>query len=83
MLSALDNNWSVVVANIWKDQNNWARISWILGQEGLDTRTEGVFLKVVVQVVLLFGPDLWVITPHIDRTLGGFNHQVDRRLMGK
>ena len=33
--------------------------------------------------MLLFGVDMWVVTPPMGRVLGGFQDQVARRLMGR
>ena len=39
--------------------------------------------KGVVQQVLLFGAETWVVTPKMDRALSGFLHGVARRLTGR
>ena len=39
--------------------------------------------KDVVQVVLLFRSEMWVLTPRISQTLGEFQHKVARKIMGK
>ena len=36
----------------------------------------------VVQVVFLYESDMWVMSPHVGRTLGGFRHRVAHRLTG-
>ena len=43
----------------------------------------GFFFKAVVQAVLLFGLDTWVVTPCMGRDLGGVQDQVVIRLMGR
>ena len=48
--------------------------------EGDGTHTLGTFNKVVVQVNLLFGLEIWAMTSNIGRILGGFHHQVDHRI---
>ena len=80
---ATDNNFPEVVTNISRSRNNWARVSRILGCEGLNSWTSGDFIKVVIQAVLLFGFDTWVVTPHVGRTLGGFRNSVDHQITGK
>ena len=82
ILSASGNDWPAVVANMWKAWKKWYQISRILGREGGDTRTLGMFYKAVVQVVLLFISDNWVMTLIIGSTLGGFHHWVAHRLTG-
>ena len=34
-------------------------------------------------MVLIYGSDTWVLTPHMQRVLGGFHHRVARRLTGR
>ena len=42
----------------------------------------GVFFKAVVQAVLLFVSETWVMTPRIGRALGSFQHRVARQIAG-
>ena len=37
----------------------------------------------VVQFLLLYGSETWVMKLHIGRVLGRFNHRVDLRLTGR
>ena len=43
----------------------------------------GFFFKAVVQVVLLFGEETWVVPSFMGKYLGGFHTQVARRLTGR
>ena len=36
----------------------------------------GTFFKAVVEATFFFGSNIWVMTPNIVRTLGGFHHRV-------
>ena len=54
----------------------------ILGREGLDMITAGRFFVGVVQAVLLFGSETWVLTPLLDKSLKGFHHRVVRPMAG-
>ena len=42
-----------------------------IGKIGKNPRVLGMFFKAVVQAVILFGSEMWVMTPAWDRTLGG------------
>ena len=53
-------------------------MSRVLGWEGEDSRTLGVFYREVVQVVLIFGSETWVMSPRIRKNLGRFHHWVIR-----
>ena len=74
VMPASDENWKVVISNIWKEQRKWAQLLRVLGWEGKDTPTSGNFYLAVVQAVLLFGLDIWVMSPRIGSTLGGLHH---------
>ena len=41
------------------------------------------FFKAVVQAVLLFGAETWVLTPRIERALESFMHGAARRITGR
>ena len=49
----------------------------------MDAWTLVQIYSAVVQSVLLYGSDIWVMTPRIRRLLGGFHHRVARRLTGR
>ena len=70
------DNWPAVAGNLIKDWKSWMRMKRILGREGADPRISGLFLKAVVQAVLLFGLETWVLTPRMERALGSFQHRV-------
>ena len=55
----------------------------VLSREGADAWTLGRIYVAVVQVVMIYGSEKWVTTPHIGRVLGGFHHRVDHRLTGR
>ena len=80
MLTDLDDDWPEGVDNLRKTLKWWARMSSILGREGADPRTSGNFYKVAVQATLLFGAELWVMSPWIGRILVSFHHRVNRCL---
>ena len=58
----------------------WYELPMIFWPEGVNTRAKGIFFKVLVQVVLLFGLEMWVTTPHMVRALGIFQNRVDHCL---
>ena len=57
-------------------------LSCLLGQEGDDTRASGVFYVAVVQSILIFGSDSWVIMPCIMQALGSLYNWVIRKISG-
>ena len=71
IMTTSDDDWTAVVGDLWKAQNSWTRLSRILGREGASTSMSGMFCKAVVQAVIIFGTEKWVMTPHIGKSLGG------------
>ena len=49
----------------------WKKKIGILIREGAESRVSGFFFKSVVQAVLLFGSETWVVNPFTERDLGG------------
>ena len=83
IMTAGDNNWTVVAGNLLKAQKSWGRLARILSMEGADNRVSGTFFKAVVQQVLLFGAETCVLTPRIERELESFMHGAARRITGR
>ena len=80
---AVEDNWPAVVANLRKARKVWARLSRILGIKVVDWRMLGRLCVAAMQATLLLGLETWVVIYHMARTLGGFHHQVVRRIMEK
>ena len=83
IMTASDNDWLAVVGNTRKNRKSWVCLTRILRREGAIPRVSGMFFKAVVQAVLLFGSETWVMTPCMGRTLGGVQHRVARRITGR
>ena len=81
-MTVSDEDLPEFVGNLRKERKIWARLSRILGREGANPRVSGMFFKAVVQAVLLLGAEMWVITPRIGLSLGGFQHRVDWKING-
>jgi hypothetical protein len=62
LLLNMDEDWLAVYAHLHKAQKSWTRISHILARGGATPRVSGIFYKVVVQSILLFGLERWVVT---------------------
>ena len=82
-MKARDNDWPAVATNLVKTRKSWGRLLWILSLKGADKRVSGNFFKAVVQAVLPFWADTWVLTPRIERALDSFVHGAARRITGK
>ena len=82
-LMASDDDWPAVVGNIRKARKKLAQLSRILGREEANPQVSGIFFKAVLQAVLLFRSETWVMTPCMGRVLGGFQHRVAKQITGR
>ena len=72
MISATDDDWPAVVRNLARTKSVWRMMSRILSREGATPRVSGFFLKAMIQAVLLFGAETWLVTSYMGKALGGF-----------
>ena len=83
VMTAGDDDWPEVAGNLAKAQKSWGRMQGILRREGAMPRISGNFFKAVVQQVLLFGAEMWVVTPKMERALSLLLHGAARRITGR
>ena len=74
VMTAVDDDWPAVAEKLLKARKSWGRLLRILSREGMEKRVSGNFFKVVVQAVVLFGEETWVLTLRIDLALESFLH---------
>ena len=53
-----------------------------LGREGAYKIMTGRFYVEVLQVMLLFGSNMWFLNPRLEESLEGFHHQEERKMAG-
>ena len=83
LLTLTDDDWPPYIFNLQKARKICSRMSRILGWEDTDDRTPGCFYIAIVQAILIFGTETWVVTPDIGQLLGVFHHRLVRWILGK
>ena len=78
-----DDDWPEVVRNFCCSRQEWARMDRVMIREGLYARTLGQIYLALVQSVLIYRSEIWVLNPRMQRVLGGFHHRVAHRLTGQ
>ena len=58
--------------NLSRAREVWQRMARILRRDGAAPRDTGFFFKAVVQEIMLFILETWVVTPPMGNALGGF-----------
>jgi hypothetical protein len=82
LLAYDDNNSQAMRANLKKARKSWARVSRVLRAENASLKVCGVFYKAVVQAVLLFGSEMWKLSPLSLKSLEGFHIRAAGCMMG-
>ena len=72
VISAADDYCTMVVRNLSQAQLLWQSIIKIISREGAAPQVSRFFFKAVVQLVMLFGAETWVVTPTWAGYWGGF-----------
>ena len=83
VMTTEDDEWTVVVGKLRKDQKSWAQMASIMVQEGAFSWVLGVLFKAVVQTVLLLGSETWVLITRMGKILGSFQNRVTRKITGR
>ena len=78
-----NSDWATLYRNLKKALKRWGLVSRVLEKTGASARVRGMFYKVVVQTVLLYGCETWTVTDSMLKVLEGFHHRIARRISGK
>jgi hypothetical protein len=82
LVSYDDNDSQAMRSNLTKVRNSWAQISHVLRAENASPKVCGVFYKATVQAVLLFGSEMWKLSPSSLKSLEGFHIRAACRMAG-
>lgn len=82
-ISSTDDDWPAIHLNLSKARSQWGMVSKVLRREKAAPKIAAMFYKAVVQSVLLYGAETWVVTPTVLQKLGGFHKRIARQLANK
>ena len=83
VLANNDDDWPAIRANIQKARKRWSQVSQILVREGADSGTMAYFYKAIVQAVLLYGAESWVLTERTWKAVNSFHNRCARYIAGE
>ncbi len=73
LLSQDDDDVQAVRNQLCKVRGTWARIGQVLRRENAPPRVSAEFYKAIVQSVLLYGSETWVLSPAVMARLEGYH----------
>jgi len=80
LLSMDDTDTQAIRANLAKARTAWKMFHRLLRGQNMSPRVCGMFFKAVIQAVLLYGSESWVLTRSALRCLEGFVYQAACRM---
>jgi hypothetical protein len=83
LLSFNDSNNQAMRSNLKKGRGCWAWVCCVLQAENATPKMCGVFYKVTMQAVLLYGSETWSLSPLSMKRLEGFHIRAAWRMSGK
>ena len=76
-------DWASVLSRIRKARQVWGRFGKLLQREGADPEVLANFYRAVVQALLLYGAETWVILEPMKKKLEGVHTGFLRQVTGK
>jgi hypothetical protein len=80
IMSQNNSDWPAVHRNIKKALRKWAMIARPLLRTGVAPKVVVMFYKAIVQAVLLYACETWVVTPKILKALQAFHNRMARKI---
>ena len=72
-LDQTDDNWPAVQWIIMRARSVWGRLGTLLLREGSDPRVAEMFYRAVVQEILMYGSETWVLLAAMERKAEGMH----------
>ena len=79
----MDDDWPAVRRNIMRVRLVWGGLGTLLQQEGEEPRVSEMFYRILVQTILLYGSETWVLSAEIYRTVEGIHTRFLQHIAGK
>ena len=83
VLDEKDDDNHAIDRQLKRAKAKWARVGKVLSVQTTDPRVRGYFYKAILQAVLLYGSESWVISEIKLKQLRSFHHRVARYITGR
>ena len=76
------DDWPKVLQNVGKAHRVWSCLGKLLRREGAEPQVSAMFYREVVQAVIIFGAETWVLSELMSRNLEGVHVGFLRKIIG-
>ena len=70
-LDQIDDDWPAVRRNIMRARSVWGRLGTFIRREGAEPKVSEIFYRAVVQAIILYGLEAWVLLASMAKRLEG------------
>ena len=77
-----NSNWAALYHNLWKARRRWGVVGKVVTKTGATVRAQGILYKSIIQSVLLYGSNRWVVMGSMLKLLEVFHHWPVSRISG-
>ena len=82
-LDQTDDDWPAVWLSIMRARSVWGRLGTLIIWKGAETKVSVMFYRAVIQLVLLFGADTWLLLAAMEWKAEGTHTGFLRQIMWK
>ena len=82
-MDQMDCDWLEVCQNFKRERKVWGRLGKMIKIEEADIKVSEMLYRAVVQLVLLFGLESWVLLSEMNKTVEQAHTRFLRQIMGK
>ena len=77
-----NSNWEALYSKVRKAQQRWGIVTKVMWNTGAPIKSRSVMYKVVVQAVLLYRSEIWLIMDNMVTVLESFHNRTARCIVG-
>ena len=81
-LDQTDDDWPAVWQNIMRARSVWGILGTLLQREGEEPRVSEIFYRALVQAILLYGSETWVLFAKMENKVEGVHTKFLRYITG-
>ena len=74
-----NSDWENLCINLQKYKRLWGMVEKVMGVTGAPIKAWAMIYKALVQTVLLYGSEIWLVTDSMMIVIEGYHHKIARR----
>ena len=76
-----NSNWKALYRILKKSQSRWRMLAKVMGKMGAPINARSMMYTAVVQAVLMYVSEIWLMVDAMMTVLEGFHHRIGKRIV--